>query len=405
MLFKFIPLSFSFLELSSLSYVPLIALFAMAQQTHRCLHCDLPWAVEHGRLRGVNGQSFECFGCSAVSKALRRNLGEFPPEDKDFSREEYVNFFQKSHKNKEAAGGNVAWTTVRAALTDAMTSQKITSSRNEVKGKALPLSVWLAQGFTEDVVRAQGSHQDPNLGEVFTVPVQAFTYAEEHKRIEENILARERLAAAKKKKASKGKNGDNALDLPLVGTAAETDGAEATAAKEAKQLQQSNEKANNLAAKSLASLTPAMTQGENLLSKLPEAEPDSDSGAIRKTLHEHVTKAKQWCQSARLHMQSWEMQKEAFRTEALEPLPFGAADVKTLVQQISATCKAARTALPKAKAKVQAAPKGKAKVAPKRKAEDADGVAAAAAAAAGAKPAADAACPPARRRKSSKQSE
>ena len=105
--------------------------------------------VQPGRLHG----SFTCYTCAAADRALRRNLGE-RSEVQEFSREETYTFFRKVKEAKEESlGKRLQWQTLRATLIHHATQRQITEFKSDVECAALPLSVYLAQGWEESVVK------------------------------------------------------------------------------------------------------------------------------------------------------------------------------------------------------------------------------------------------------------
>ena len=225
---------------------------AMTEQVqHRCKTCNLMYDESGGRLHG----SFVCHTCLAADKALRRNLGD-RTEIQAFSKEETYTFFRKAREAKEeSVGKRLDWPTLRATLIHHVTQRQVTEFRSGVETAALPLSVYLAQGWEESVVKNCPSVFNEALGvQTYKVPVQRETWTETFQRVQERILTQEKTASLRKKKKGAEKDSANELDLPAEPKKQATtkgDNSEKKAAVEQRKLCAANVKVSGQAAKAL----------------------------------------------------------------------------------------------------------------------------------------------------------
>ena len=169
-----------------------------------------------------HGNVVFCQGCNAVSTQLRRNLDDNLLQG--FSDESTVSFYAKGAAQRKQDGGRLSWSSVKASLTNVLTETEMSMHTQRVLGRSLPKSVWLAQGYLEEVVDRQPSYFDEKLGSVvYTVAVKEEEWADVFSRVTQQVLESE-ARATKRKAAGKRKEPDAGLpdlDLPveLGGTA------------------------------------------------------------------------------------------------------------------------------------------------------------------------------------------
>ena len=197
------------------------------------------------------------------------NMGD-KNELSQFSKEEVQDFFRKVQESKENKQGRLQWKTIRSTLVNYVTQRQILSFKTDVECAALPLSVYLAQGWEESVVKNCPSVYNETLGvETYKVPVQRDTWTQTFERVVERVLAQEKAASlGKKKKGLPADSGDE-LDLavPVAAGKAEKNSeknAEKKAAAEQKKICASNLKVSGQAAKALGPLTNALTALDRL---------------------------------------------------------------------------------------------------------------------------------------------
>ena len=179
-----------------------------AESKYACKLCNLLYPEDQGR---VHGSSFTCNSCGAADRALRRHLGD-KNELSQFSKEEVQDFFRKVQESKENKQGRLQWKTIRSTLVNYVTQRQILSFKTDVECAALPLSVYLAQGWEESVVKNCPSVYNETLGvETYKVPVQRDTWTQTFERVVERVLAQEKAASLGKKK--KGLPADSGDDL------------------------------------------------------------------------------------------------------------------------------------------------------------------------------------------------
>jgi hypothetical protein len=172
--------------------------------THVCCLCGLEHDAAAGRL---HGQRFSCAGCLATEKHMRRALGRIPEQFRSLEAGEKEEFFRTLEQQRRAQSGNLSWETVKGHLTTKLTHQHVEEHSRRVKGKFLPLNVWVAQGWTEDQVRNSPSEHDAEKGcLVYCVSVKELQWGEVFRKTTEELLALEQ-AAKEKGKSGKGKFG------------------------------------------------------------------------------------------------------------------------------------------------------------------------------------------------------
>ena len=320
-----------------------------AESKYACKLCNLLYPEDQGR---VHGSSFTCNSCGAADRALRRHLGD-KNELSQFSKEEVQDFFRKVQESKENKQGRLQWKTIRSTLVNYVTQRQILSFKTDVECAALPLSVYLAQGWEESVVKNCPSVYNETLGvETYKVPVQRDTWTQTFERVVERVLAQEKAASlGKKKKGLPADSGDE-LDLavPVAAGKAEKNSeknAEKKAAAEQKKICASNLKVSGQAAKALGPLTNALTALDRLEARVGKAQVEVSAG-ILKTAVAVRNSLEGWTKAAREAVNNQEAQKQVPDTEkkSIGSLPFQTDSVKTLLQQNSAVQKELKALLP-----------------------------------------------------------
>lgn len=320
-----------------------------AESKYACKLCNLLYPEDQGR---VHGSSFTCNSCGAADRALRRHLGD-KNELSQFSKEEVQDFFRKVQESKENKQGRLQWKTIRSTLVNYVTQRQILSFKTDVECAALPLSVYLAQGWEESVVKNCPSVYNETLGvETYKVPVQRDTWTQTFERVVERVLAQEKAASlGKKKKGLPADSGDE-LDLavPVAAGKAEKNSeknAEKKAAAEQKKICASNLKVSGQAAKALGPLTNALTALDRLEARVGKAQVEVSAG-ILKTAVDVRNSLEGWTKAAREAVNNQEAQKQVPDTEkkSIGSLPFQTDSVKTLLQQNSAVQKELKALLP-----------------------------------------------------------
>ena len=173
------------------------------------------WAHPEAKSVLRHGQIVFCQGCNAVMTQLRRNLDENLLQG--FSDESMVSFYATCAAQRKGHGGRLSWSSVKASLTNLLTETEMSSYTQRVLGRSLPKSVWLAQGYLEEVIDKQPSYFDTQLGTtVYTVAVKEQEWAEVFTRITQKIMESE-ARATQRKASGKRKQQDSSLpdlDLP-----------------------------------------------------------------------------------------------------------------------------------------------------------------------------------------------
>ena len=171
----------------------------------KCVMCGHVYGSAEGR---QHGRSFKCWNCLNVEQTIRRHLGT-TADLAEFSQAETENFFREA-KSAKGTEGKVTWQTIRATLLRRMTESKISKFESNVQVEELPMSVLVARGWEEEVVRRFPSAESEAHGcALFSVPVRTRTWGETFQVCEQVILEREKQATEKK-----GKKDDD-LDIPV----------------------------------------------------------------------------------------------------------------------------------------------------------------------------------------------
>lgn len=313
-----------------------------------CKMCNLMYDEKNGRLHG----SFTCHTCAAADRALRRNLGE-RSEVQEFSREETYTFFRKVKEAKEESlGKRLQWQTLRATLIHHATQRQITEFKSDVECAALPLSVYLAQGWEESVVKNCPTVFNEALGaQTYKVPVQRETWTETFQRVQERILTQEKAATLRKKKKGAEKDSGDELDLPPEpknqGTAKEGKNSDKKAAVEQRKLCATNVRVSGQAAKALGPLTNALTALDRMEARVAKAKVEKPEGLCTATT-EVRQKLETWPQAARNAVNGFEGQKSVPDEEkkSIGALPFQPDCIKTLLKTHSQGLKSLKDLLP-----------------------------------------------------------
>lgn len=191
------------------------------------------------------------------------------------------------------------------------------------RGKFLPLSVWVAQGWDEETVKKQPCEWSEQLQAwTYQVAVKCITWSDTYEKIEKRILEHERNAHQKKGKA---KADEAEMDLPAL--AGKEGGEAAGQERTGKKHLAANQKANQAAAKAmplLASSLQAMEKTGIQESKLPQIAVEEGYEDICKTFRETKEKLVAWSAAGRQTLAEYDRTKnDAPATMTLIPaLPF-----------------------------------------------------------------------------------
>ena len=311
-----------------------------------CKMCNLKYDESSGRVHG----GFTCHTCAAADRALRRNLGD-SSEVQEFSKAEAMEFFRKVKEAKEESPGKrLQWQTLRATLIHHATQRQITEFKSDVECAALPLSVYLAQGWEESVVKSCPSVFNETLGiQTYKVPVQHETWTQTFQRVQERALTQEKAAALRKKKKGAEKDSGDELDLPAApnATGKVEKNSDKKAAVEQRKLCASNVRTSGQAAKALGPLTNALTALDRMEARVAKANVEKPEGVC--TVATDVRqKLEAWSQAARNAVNGFEAQKHVADEEkkSIGALPFKPDCIKTLLKTHSQGLKSLKDLLP-----------------------------------------------------------
>ena len=327
---------------------------------HICKCCGYTYQLTAGR---IHGKQFMCQGCNNIQNSIRRNLGD-TADMSAWSPEESQGFFKRLTDEKKAAGGSLAWKTVRAAMLSTLTEQRVSSFASNVDATELPLSVYVQQGWPEEVIKRFPSHLSEEYGvDVYRVPVRRLKWKEEYAHIERKLLEKEQHCSQHKVKAGEK------LDVPEASKQKEDSGGEKGAAKKEaaalKKIQTQNERVANLAARSLGPLSGAESGLSKILAKAEKA--SSHAPEAKQLCEEQLEKAKEWSCAARAavnqQQENLTQQAAGAAVQEIAALPFTGEDLKIHLKTTNEAQKALRTSLPQPKAKAKAETKRSAEAA------------------------------------------
>ena len=300
-----------------------------------CKLCNRKVAASDGR---KHGRFFRCLPCASIERAMRRNLGT-AAKIGAWSHADCHSFFQKLHEEKRD-NGNLQWATIRAVLKRRMTERKISSFASTTEVTPLPLSVLLAQGWEEDVVKKFESEKSDTYG-----------WRDMFESVEEKLLEQEKEAT--KRRAGK-KNKEDDLDVPEAAAASGKDqdkGKEKKGLQELRQRTTHNAKVASSAAKAMGPLATAETSLTKLLANADGKE-GVDTAAVA-LCKKNLTTITAWGQQCRAAVNAQERNKGQAAQEAqehLEDLPFDPLDLRATLKQTAEGQKAVKASMPKAAA-------------------------------------------------------
>ena len=321
-----------------------------------CFLCGLMYDSSAGRTHGVR---FQCYGCNAADKMLRRNLGS-RKELESIPDESQKAFFQRLQEEKKTGGKQLPWKTVRAQLIALQTTRHISETTSDITTEELPLTVWETRGWPKETVEACPREYSETLKlYLYKVPTKKVVWKEIHQQVSERILKQEQEARKPRRKKGKKAGSEDDMDLPeeveQEKDAQKNEKKEEKAAEvAARKTQSANTKKNMLAAKSIGQLSndlQAMTKAYKKVSNLPDN--------VEAACKDAMAKVELWVGAAKSTMQLAEDERAKAGELALPELPYDMVEVRTLHQTCTEVIKNLKPHSP--------APKPK--PAPKRKAE------------------------------------
>eukprot|EP00435_Cladocopium_sp_Y103_P058471 s2325_g20.t1 len=330
-----------------------------------CKLCNRKVAATDGR---QHGKTFRCSPCASIERTMHRNLGT-TAEIGTWSSPECHAFFQKLKEEKKDQG-NLQWATIRALLVCKMTERKITTFAATTEVTPLPLSVLLAQGWEEEVVKRFESETSETYGvEVYKVPITKFSWKDIFESVEEKVLQQEKEAS--KRKGAK-RNQDEDMDVPVAaGSGGKEKDNKSSEKKELQELRKRTAHNAKVAAQAAKAMGPLATAEASLTKLLAKADGKEGIDQAALTLcQEKLAEVTTWGKECRSAVNAQDKNKALPAHEAqerLEDLPFAAPDLKATLSQITEGQKAVKLSMPKAAA------------APKKRAKAADGASAEAA--------------------------
>ena len=322
----------------------------------------------------AHGQKWACTTCASADRMIRRNLGEKPQDMSLFSVSERHEFFQKLHAEKQASTDpKMNWVTVRASLVTSLTTKTLTSQENKVKAKFLPLSVYLSQGWDQEIVtKCEKEWSEELQCETFRVPVKQQSWSQVHQQVTESLLQQEKQAFAKKKaKGGKSENVDTELDLPAAPQehlCKDKSKTEAQQERERDRLEKKqsseNQKQHLLAARHVGMLTQALASVQKMRLRLSETPLEQ---GVRQTADNCESTLISWVKAAKEVLAKSEEDSVKKGLTKLDILPFDKESAKATSKQATVVVGSLKKCLPEPTPKAKA--KAKANSGPKRAAE------------------------------------
>lgn len=258
------------------------------------------------------GKTWTCRHCLSMETLLYRNLGG--ADKQGWTVESKGDFFRKAASLEH---GTYTWNTVKTMIINTQTERRVKEQVNKVKSKALPLNVWLQQGYSESHVKQFPDEVCPIMGQLFAVPVKETSLKEIRSLIEEEIQQKEK-DAQKTKGSKRSAEGDAGEDWDIVPHSGKTSApapkrsktqgeghnvsekasakAEKQFAKAAAKANKANDNTGQLAAKATAALTKSVKLSEQVMA-LCQKHAVTDEDPL-KALQLAVTQGQEWNQAA-----------------------------------------------------------------------------------------------------------
>ena len=171
-------------------------------------------------------------------------MGGLPEEMQTYTSAEIADFFRALH-TKKPVDGSLNWQTVKAVMTNTITTRETEISKEKVKGEWLPLSVWETRGWVKETIERQDKKWSDEYDDyIYRIRIASESWEQVHERISESLLRQEREA-----KKKRGKGGED-LDVP-VDSAPKDDKDKKGQAAAAKKQERENEKIHALAARAV----------------------------------------------------------------------------------------------------------------------------------------------------------
>ena len=217
----------------------------------------------------LNSKSL-CTDCHTLNNLLTRNLGGAPEEWTDADRRA---FFARPELAQAKSNGRYQWSLVRAQVKQTSVSRRSQTHSSSLGGPFLPLTVWLARGYTREHVLQFPSETDSVRMTTYQVATKATSVTDVAETVESEL--RERETEVRAKKTAKADPEGQSLNVPLLQTrtgAGQTEAqtskkAERAAARAAAQEAKQSAARAQFAAASLAKLQPKVSALEAAVKK------------------------------------------------------------------------------------------------------------------------------------------
>ena len=149
--------------------------------------------------KGLNAKWW-CPSCSNITSMLCRKMTWPPVAFASLPEEDQVDFWKTAAEKGCMSNGKFDYGQLRGILKQTIATRKTRQFSAHIDSEDLPMSVWIARGWSEDhIKRACKQKDDPVHGEVWCVPIRTTRQAAIIQKVEEEIAEAE--MAIKKKKA------------------------------------------------------------------------------------------------------------------------------------------------------------------------------------------------------------
>ena len=293
----------------------------------------------------LNSKSL-CADCHTLKNLLTRNLGGAPEEWTDADRRA---FFARPELAQAKSNGRYQWSLVRAQVKQTSVSRRSQTHSSSLGGPFLPLTVWLARGYTREHVLQFPSETDSLGMTTYQVATKATSVTDVAETVESEL--RERETEVRAKKTAKADPEGQSLNVPLLQTrtgAGQTEAqtskkAERAAARAAAQEAKQSAARAQFAAASLAKLQPKVSALEAAVKKAASLTDCSEE--LRTQLAQALQQFQGWSNNCRSCVAGATVPELGFDSAALKgSLAAVAALLKSLGEEGKAAAAAKRAA-------------------------------------------------------------
>ena len=164
---------------------------------HTCSKCQKNFETDEGRQKSSN--VFLCKSCDRLSSYVAK-LGDVPAKFKSMEPSEMMSFYRSAEKMR-TSDGKFSFDRVKGEM-EVLLLNKLTREEGETEESPYrPLSVWAAQGYDVEKIRANGTKRDHDqLGETYSVRLET-EYGKSSREMVQQQCAKLCLRPRKKQRA------------------------------------------------------------------------------------------------------------------------------------------------------------------------------------------------------------